>query len=105
MRFALDRLEAHGGAAVFGAPIIGAGHSLVHLTDLIKQNKHQPPRDTFREMLGALDMNLHFSKLAGIKLAPKHHQMCHMMHRTRVCGGEYQIRVFRQMEHSLTLNP
>eukprot|EP00959_Pyramimonas_sp_CCMP1952_P046663 974737-Pyramimonas_sp.AAC.1 len=83
--FVLSQLEKWGGAERFGAPLLGAGTSLVTLKSELAAHEGVPSPAGMMAIRAALDAHIMCSKAAGIKMSPKHHLLCHMVH--RIAGG------------------
>eukprot|EP00959_Pyramimonas_sp_CCMP1952_P032541 682870-Pyramimonas_sp.AAC.1 len=80
--FAVYSLEKHGGASIFGCPLMGAGHALVKLADALKSVSVVPTKGEMHIIRNQLDLHMACAQSAGIGLTPKHHLMCHLIHRT-----------------------
>ncbi len=83
IKFARDELIRYGGIGIFGAPLLGAGSTLVTLFDELRKTVAVPSPETVDAVLRAVHVHMASIKAAKIDRTPKHHLLCHMCHRTQ----------------------
>jgi hypothetical protein len=80
--FARSQLIKFGGVDTFGAPFLGAIHSLCLFYDALGKENVMPSLEDMSIIREQYDRHLRCCYASGIRLAPKHHLTCHMVNRT-----------------------
>eukprot|EP00959_Pyramimonas_sp_CCMP1952_P271348 5672875-Pyramimonas_sp.AAC.1 len=62
--------------------MVGAGGALKCLVDELRLHDVQPSPPAFLKIVSYLTSHFKCAKRAGLGLTPKHHLLCHMIHRT-----------------------
>ena len=80
--FARSQLIEIGGVDTFGAPFLGAIHSLCLFYDALGKENVMPSPEDMQTIREQYDRHLRCCRASGIRLTPKHHLACHMANRT-----------------------
>eukprot|EP00959_Pyramimonas_sp_CCMP1952_P354146 7419961-Pyramimonas_sp.AAC.1 len=93
INFALSQLMKYGGANTFGALLLGAGKALQTLRGELRLHEDVPPPEAMGRIREALHLHITCSRGANIRFTPKHHLLCHMIHRISGHDNEHSGNV------------